>query len=776
MLRLLTIIFLFVSVLVSAHVIGANDDDSPTLPTRNLLVKTAKKPTCFDKLKNGSESDKDCGGSCKTKCANKKGCSKSSDCLSRVCKSKKCAAPTCSDGVKNGAESDKDCGGSCPTKCANTKGCSVAADCQSGVCKGSPKKCAAPTCSDGVKNGSEVDIDCGGSCPTKCADNKSCLNSSDCQSAVCNTSTKKCTAPTCSDGVKNGQESDIDCGGSCPAKCNAGKKCSVDTDCQSGACIGTTPKTCTTPTSVSVVYFTNWAQYRTGITSTAGNCSWKPVDFTDKANLATHINFAFAAITADFKIHLYEGTNDIEALGVVTGMKTSNPNLKVLLSVGGYGMNSAKTWDNKDNEYCTRLRDMVSTQSNRAAFISDVINICSARNLDGIDIDWEYPGDTGRCGSTDDKANLVLFAKDFKQAAPSLLLTMAPGAYGKGRSGYDLAGLAPYVDLLNLMTYDFHGPWDAKVNFHTAWEPVAGSSSSYGIKDVLDYYTAHFPANKITMGVGGHARTWKLSSNAQTVPGSGAVSGGTAGACTAAVGYLSYREIVEMLKGDDSIQVNVNNVAKSAYIYRDDMWASFDTPQTLYSKVVAAQPYGLAGFMFWAADLEYPGDIERLNILKNLQNPGATFTLPNTPVCGGGKLGVCPNADDCCSTSGVCGITSTECGANCYSGKCLCGWGKTGLCQDTSLCCSQYGYCDTTNPYCGEGCYSGPCTGANTGPTSFLSTDMPSNTTLLSDTDTEQPTGNHYSTTTRQERIDHAKVVFGYSLPSSDGGDGGVGP
>ncbi|MEL6718532.1 MAG: GEVED domain-containing protein, partial [Bacteroidota bacterium] len=73
------------------------------------------------------------------------------------------ATPTCSDGIQNGDETGVDCGGSCPTAC--------------------------PTCSDGIQNGDETGVDCGGSCPTAC--------------------------PTCSDGIQNGDETGVDCGGSC---------------------------------------------------------------------------------------------------------------------------------------------------------------------------------------------------------------------------------------------------------------------------------------------------------------------------------------------------------------------------------------------------------------------------------------------------------------------------------------------------------------------------------------------------------------------------------
>ena len=71
-----------------------------------------------------------------------------------------------------------------------------------------------PSCTNGVKDGSETDVDCGGPCPA-CADGKACGKAGDCKSAVCQST---CQGASCSDGVKNGDETGVDCGGSCPAK------------------------------------------------------------------------------------------------------------------------------------------------------------------------------------------------------------------------------------------------------------------------------------------------------------------------------------------------------------------------------------------------------------------------------------------------------------------------------------------------------------------------------------------------------------------------------
>jgi hypothetical protein len=190
-------------------------------------------PTCSDGVKNGSETDIDCGGAACSKCGSGKSCGVAGDCSSGVCTAGQCAAPTCTDTVKNQGESDVDCGGSTScSRCGPGKTCTGGADCTSTLCAGG--LCTTPSCGDGAKNGSETDVDCGGSC-TKCGTGKLCGQPSDCQSGVCNVT---CQAPTCFDGIKNGSETDVDCGGSCANKCGIGKLCGVNADCQSGVCTG----------------------------------------------------------------------------------------------------------------------------------------------------------------------------------------------------------------------------------------------------------------------------------------------------------------------------------------------------------------------------------------------------------------------------------------------------------------------------------------------------------------------------------------------------------
>lgn len=194
---------------------------------------TCRAAACADGARNGSETDTDCGGSCGP-CADGKLCATGTDCLSMRC-SGTCQVATCEDGTRNGSETDVDCGGSC-TKCGPGKQCNGASDCVGNSCLSGS---CAPTCTDGVENNLETDVDCGGGSCADCGNSRACLVSGDCTSGFCRPDTRVCAAPSCSDGFENGTETDVDCGGSCATKCAVGESCAVNADCQSGMCSNT---------------------------------------------------------------------------------------------------------------------------------------------------------------------------------------------------------------------------------------------------------------------------------------------------------------------------------------------------------------------------------------------------------------------------------------------------------------------------------------------------------------------------------------------------------
>jgi len=120
--------------------------------------------------------------------------------------------------------------------CDDGDGCTIGDACKDGACKAGP----APSCSNGVQDGAETDQDCGGvavcggtACEA-CPDLSKCKAGADCASKVCNAG--QCVGPTCTDTTQNSDESDIDCGGWCGGTCMNNQKCKINSDCASGYC------------------------------------------------------------------------------------------------------------------------------------------------------------------------------------------------------------------------------------------------------------------------------------------------------------------------------------------------------------------------------------------------------------------------------------------------------------------------------------------------------------------------------------------------------------
>ena len=140
-------------------------------------------------------------------------------------------------------------GGPDPGACITAQDCGTAvgsctqAGCVDGACVESPLpertpcddgacdatgQCQTSSCSSAKQDGDETDVDCGGSCAL-CADGAACKENSDCLSGVCTAA--RCQASACSDVVKNGKETGVDCGGGCPLKCKLGEGCASTADC-----------------------------------------------------------------------------------------------------------------------------------------------------------------------------------------------------------------------------------------------------------------------------------------------------------------------------------------------------------------------------------------------------------------------------------------------------------------------------------------------------------------------------------------------------------------
>ena len=137
--------------------------------------------------------------------------------------------------VRTDARCPADIGRSCGERRPIGADCTEDSQCDSEYC--AEGHCEAPSCVDEDKNGNETDVDCGGPDCEACETGDRCRTNSDCRTGACNMTgeTGICTSPSCADGRKNGQETGVDCGGMCPG-CEAGKSCAADRDCRTNRC------------------------------------------------------------------------------------------------------------------------------------------------------------------------------------------------------------------------------------------------------------------------------------------------------------------------------------------------------------------------------------------------------------------------------------------------------------------------------------------------------------------------------------------------------------
>jgi hypothetical protein len=164
-------------------------------------------------------------------------CSSNAACASNICDfvSSTCVSNFCVDQRKDGVETDIDCGGGTCGACAVGKACINDTDCVSNACNFVSHLCMSSQCTDQQKDGAETDVDCGGGTCAACSLGLKCQVNTDCSSNACDAASFTCVNSQCSDHKQDGTETDIDCGGSNSCnRCNVGQMCQVSNDCNPG--------------------------------------------------------------------------------------------------------------------------------------------------------------------------------------------------------------------------------------------------------------------------------------------------------------------------------------------------------------------------------------------------------------------------------------------------------------------------------------------------------------------------------------------------------------
>ena len=337
------------------------------------------------------------------------------------------------------------------------------------------------------------------------------------------------------------------------------------------------------------------------------------------AEKLTHINYAFANIK-DGKIA--QGfKNDLENFKTLNRAKKRNPNLKILISVGGW------TWSGG-------FSDMSLTKESRAKFISSAVEFIKTNNLDGIDIDWEFPNliGYGNVYRPEDKENFTSLAKELRSALDELgkdgkhyLLTAATSSFDDYLANTEMGKVQKYMDFLNVMTYDFCIPGsDSIAGHHTPLytsprNPYHSSSDEM----IQKYIKLGVPPEKIVLGVAFYGHVWQVTSSdfhGLYEPG-GETEKHIRG---------SFKNIEQNFVNKNGFVRYWDSTSFAPYLFNKDekIFITYDDEESLQAKCKYIIEHNLKGAMFW----EYTGDYKShlLNTLYDgLINPGSKQVTSN---------------------------------------------------------------------------------------------------------------------------------------------------
>lgn len=167
--------------------------------------------------------------------------------------------------------------------------------------------------------------------------------------------------------------------------------------------------------------------------------------------MCTHLIYTFVGLNSDGSIRILDPQNEIvnDALGRFSRLKQKNPSLKLLVAIGGWNQGSVV------------YSQVTNNPALRAKLVTNIVNLVQQYNLDGFDLDWEYPAQRG--GAASDRVSFISLLKELRPHFDQRgwILSAAVHAIRSYHStSYDVPQMSKYLDFINVMSYDLHGAYD----------------------------------------------------------------------------------------------------------------------------------------------------------------------------------------------------------------------------------------------------------------------------------------------------------------------------
>lgn len=298
----------------------------------------------------------------------------------------------------------------------------------------------------------------------------------------------------------------------------------------------------------------------------------------------THLNVAFAHVKDS--VVTVDHLNNLDR---IKAYKAINPELKVILSIGGWGADG--------------FSQAAMTKEGRESFAKTSMDIVRKWEFDGLDIDWEYPcsDQAGIAYGPYDKENYTYLLEELRAALDAqgkvdgkpYLLTSAVGGEQYFIDGTEMDKVAKILDFINLMTYDLRGGFTNVCGHHANLATQTGDlNGPSSMRTVELYHKAGVPYDKMVLGAAFYGRVWSDVSSTEN-NGIGQIAG------TMGFGGGDYDMIRNELIGKDGYVRYYDEQAKAPYIFNGKNFISYEDEDAIKAKCDYVQEKGLAGMMYW---------------------------------------------------------------------------------------------------------------------------------------------------------------------------------
>lgn len=316
----------------------------------------------------------------------------------------------------------------------------------------------------------------------------------------------------------------------------------------------------------------------------------------------THINFAFARIDSGGHV-VFENPEFAAALHSLLALKHRNPRLKILISVGGWEADG--------------FSDAALTDESRATLAQSAVDFLRRHRLDGIDLDWEYPGQgvAGIKYRTEDKQNFTLLLRAMRTALDAA--SVADGRTGSNRYLLTIASadreyfdhtemdrLHVDLDWINIMSYDFFNSLTPTTGHHAGLYKSASAAPGDRSADasVRQHLAAGIPKEKLVLGVAFYGRGFA---------GVNPANNGLNQPYEKYDGDHPYSEIAEKLLDSKGFVRLWDERAQAPYLWNPNskVFITYDDPQSIRVKAEYVLKYDLGGMMFWELSQDRDGEL-----------------------------------------------------------------------------------------------------------------------------------------------------------------------